>query len=192
MATTQRLPTVDRSGRAHAACHQAAFRLGGRSWPERRPCEALRSHEFTEAVRAAPVTAFPRSELTVPIQTRHLTARIDGRKAAIGEGSRGWLNQRRQPLHELQRAHDPLRGRAAPGRLEIGFHLAGSVELHSLVLQRLPGDVAAELLERLAFVGPTACGCVQAETLHVRAQVLPEVRLPGHGALHRQHLMPSS
>jgi hypothetical protein len=34
-------------------------------------------------------------------------------------------HQRRQPLHELQRAHHETRGAVAPGRLQLQFHLPG-------------------------------------------------------------------
>ena len=85
-----------------------------------------------------------------------------------------------------------MRGAVAPGCLELQHHLAGGVGLYALVGQSWAGDVAAQLLQRLAVIRPAAhCG-VQAETLHVGAQRLIEVRIPGHDALHRQHLLPGS
>jgi len=45
------------------------------------------------------------------------------------------------------------------------------------------------LLQRLAVVGRAALGCVQTESIDVGAQRLLELRLPGHGTLHRQHLL---
>ena len=56
------------------------------------------------------------------------------------------------PLHELQRAHHQVRGAVAPGGLELEIHLACIIELHSLVCQRRPGDVTAQLLQPLALV----------------------------------------
>jgi hypothetical protein len=62
--------------------------------------------------------------------------------------------QRRQPLHEFQRAHDQVPCEApvhrpgaacrsiAPRRLELELHLPGGVELHPFVRQRGAGDVA--------------------------------------------------
>jgi len=61
-------------------------------------------------------------------------------------------HQRRQPLHELQRAH---------------HH-----ELQSLVGKRRPGDVAAQLLQPLAIVRFDPHGRVQTETVDVSAQGL--------------------
>ena len=58
----------------------------------------------------------------------------------------------------------------------------------SSVLRRA-GDGAAQLLQRLALVGAAAHGGVQAETLHVGAQVLFEARFSGYGALQTQHLL---
>jgi Cu(I)/Ag(I) efflux system membrane protein CusA/SilA len=37
-------------------------------------------------------------------------------------------------LHELQQAHDQVRGAVAPRRLELEFHLPGGVELHAAVV----------------------------------------------------------
>ena len=54
------------------------------------------------------------------------------------------------------------------------------------------GDVAAQLIERLAVIGAAVHGSVQAEAVDVGAKVLLEVRLPGHGALYRQHLLAST
>jgi hypothetical protein len=45
------------------------------------------------------------------------------------------------------------------------------------------------LLQRLAILCTAAHSGVQAETVDVGPQRLPEVCLPGHGALHRQHLL---
>lgn len=68
-------------------------------------------------------------------------------------------------------------------------HLASGVALHPFVSQRRTGDVAAQLLDRLAVVGTTSHGSVQAEPVDVSAQVLLETRLPGHDTLHRQRLL---
>ena len=70
---------------------------------------------------------------------------------------------RRQPLQELQRAHPQVRAAVAPGGLELEFHLPCIVELHSLVCQRRPGDVAAQLLQPLALVCFDPHDRVQAE-----------------------------
>ena len=64
----------------------------------------------------------------------------------------------------------------------------------ALVCMRLVGqspvrDVAAQLLQRLAVFGAAARGGVQAESVDVGAQRLLEVRVPGHRALQRQHLL---
>ena len=56
-------------------------------------------------------------------------------------------HQRRQPLHELQRAHEQVRAAVAPRRLAPELHLPGGVELHAFVRQRGPGDAAARSLE---------------------------------------------
>jgi hypothetical protein len=61
--------------------------------------------------------------------------------------------------------------------------------VHALVGQRRAGDVAAQLFQCLAVVGAAAHGSVQAETADVGAQRLLEVRFPGQGALHSQHLL---
>jgi hypothetical protein len=50
---------------------------------------------------------------------------------------------RRQPLHELQRAHHQVRGSIAPRGLELQLHLAGGVELHPLGAQGLACRVLA-------------------------------------------------
>jgi hypothetical protein len=68
----------------------------------------------------------------------------------------------------------------------------GAVGLHALVGQRQPGDVAAQLLQRLPVVGHAAHGGVQAEPVDVGAEHLLEVLLPGHGALYCQHLLPGA
>ena len=47
---------------------------------------------------------------------------------------RAW-HQRGQTLHELQRAHDQVRGAVAPGGLQLQHHLTGSVGLYALVGQ---------------------------------------------------------
>ena len=105
-------------------------------------------------------------------------------------------HQRRQPLHELQRRHCQVRGAVAPGCLELQHHLARGTALHPLVGQGRAGDGEAQLLERLALVSAAAYDRVQAETLHIGAQVviigaqvLLEYRLPRHRALQRQHLL---
>jgi hypothetical protein len=89
------------------------------------------------------------------------------------QSSRSW-HQRGQSLHQPQRRHRRLRGSVAPGCLELEHHRAGGVELHPFVRQRLSGDVAAQLLQRLAVVGAAAHGCVQAKDVDVNAQVLLE------------------
>jgi hypothetical protein len=61
-----------------------------------------------------------------------------------------------------------------------------------VVPSRQAGDVAAQLLQRIAVIGRDAHGCVQTESIDVGAQRLLELRLPGHGALHRQHLLPGA
>ena len=79
----------------------------------------------------------------------------------------GPRHQRRQTLHEFQRAHHDVRGAVAPGGLEFEHHLPGAVDLHAFVGQGRPRDVAAQLLQRLAVIGATPHRSVQAETLHV-------------------------
>ena len=56
-------------------------------------------------------------------------------------------------------------------------------------LARRAGDATAQLFQRLAVLCTAAHSGVQAETVNVGAQRLLEVCLPGHGALHRQHLL---
>ena len=51
---------------------------------------------------------------------------------------------------------------------------------------------AAPLFQRFALVGPAAYRGVQAETLPVGPQVLQELCLPRHCALHPQHLLPGA
>jgi len=70
--------------------------------------------------------------------------------------------------------------------------LPGSVGLHALVNQCRARGVAAQLLQRQAVVGAAAHGGVEAEALDVGAQSLLEVRVPGLGTLHRQHLLPGA
>ncbi len=94
-----------------------------------------------------------------------------------------------KPLHELQRRHHQVRGAVAPGCLQLQHHLPCCVALHALIGQRRAGDVAAQLLERLALVGAAAHSRVQAEPVDVGAEVLLEVRLPRHDTLDRQHLL---
>jgi hypothetical protein len=45
------------------------------------------------------------------------------------------------------------------------------------------------LFQRLPVIGGATHGSVQAEPVDVGAQVLIEVGIPGHGALHRQNLL---
>ena len=52
--------------------------------------------------------------------------------------------------------------------------------------------MAAQLRQRPEVVGRAAHGSVQAEAVDVGAKVLLEVRIPGHGALYRQHLLAST
>ena len=98
-------------------------------------------------------------------------------------------HQRCQPLHKLQRRHCQARGAVAPGCLELQHHLARGTTLHRLVGQGRAGDGEVQLLERLALVSAAVHDRVQAETLHIGAQVLLEFRLPRHRALQRQHLL---
>jgi len=99
-------------------------------------------------------------------------------------------HQGSQPLYELQRRHHQVRGAVAPGRLERQHDLSGGVALHTFNGQGRAGDVAAQLLQSLAVFGAAAHGHMQAETLHVSAQRLVEVCLPGQCALQREHLLP--
>jgi len=77
----------------------------------------------------------------------------------------------------------------APSGLVLENDLSGGVGLHALLGQGRTRDVAAQLLQRLAVVGAAAHGGVEAEDLDVGAQSLLEVPVPGHGTLHRQHLL---
>ena len=52
--------------------------------------------------------------------------------------------------------------------------------------------MAAQLLQRLAIVGAAVHRGMQAEAVAVGTQRLLEVRIPGHHALDRQHLLPSA
>ena len=90
--------------------------------------------------------------------------------------------QRHQPLHEPQRRRHLVRGDVARGCLELQHALPGGVALHAFVGQRRAGDVATKLFQRLAVVRRAAHSGVQAETLHVGAQGLFELRLPRHHA----------
>ena len=101
-------------------------------------------------------------------------------------------HQCRQPLHELQRAHDQMRGAVAPRRLELELHLPGGVELHPFVGERRPRDVAAQLLQPLAVVGLHPHRRVQAEPVDVGAQRLARPVLARHRAPERQHLLPGA
>jgi hypothetical protein len=67
-----------------------------------------------------------------------------GRGKGVRRATFGRL--RREPLHELQRAHHPLRGCIAPRGIELELQLASSVELHPLVRRRRLRDGAAQLL----------------------------------------------
>ena len=71
-------------------------------------------------------------------------------------------HQRSQPLHELQRRRPLVGGAVAPRGLELQHDWPGSVGLYAFVGQSRAGDVAAQLLERLAVVGRAAHGSVQA------------------------------
>jgi hypothetical protein len=97
-----------------------------------------------------------------------------------------------QPLHELQRAYDQMRGPVAPRRLEPELDLAGGVELDPLVRQRRPHDVAAQLLQPLAVMGFDPHRRVQTEPVDVGAQGLARRGLPRHRATQRQHLLPGT
>ena len=48
------------------------------------------------------------------------------------------------------------------------------------------------LTQRLPVISGAAHGGVQAEAVDVGAKMLLEVRIPGHGALYRQHLLAST
>jgi hypothetical protein len=73
--------------------------------------------------------------------------------------------------------------------LQLQHDLASGVGLYAFIGQRRACDVAAQLLQRLVIVGAAAHGSVQAETVDVGAQMPIEVGIPGHDALHRQHLL---
>ncbi len=92
------------------------------------------------------------------------------------------------PLDDTHQARHAV----APTRFQLAYHLPGGVALHPLVGQRRAGDLAPQLLERLAVVRPAAHSSMQAETLHIGPKRLVEVRLPGRRALHRQHLLPGA
>ena len=81
-------------------------------------------------------------------------------------------NQRRQPLHELQRAQDQMRRAVAPRCLQLQLDLPGGIDLHPFVGKRRPGDVAAQLLQPLAVMGFDPHRGVQAESVDVGAQRL--------------------
>ena len=98
-------------------------------------------------------------------------------------------HRRRQPLSRLHRTDNQVRGAVAPGGLQLEHHLTGGVGLHAFVGQRPAGDVAAQLLQRLAVVGAAAHGAVQAEAVDVSAERLLEVFVPWHRAQHRSHLL---
>ena len=71
---------------------------------------------------------------------------------------RPW-HQRCQPLHEPRRRHHQVGGAAAPGCLELEYHLPGGVGLHAFVGHCRSGDVAAQLLQRLPVVGRAILSC---------------------------------
>ena len=97
-----------------------------------------------------------------------------------------------QPLHELQRAHHQVRRAIAPRRLELQLHLTGGVDLHPLVGQRRPGDVAAQLFQPLAVVRfDPDCG-VQTEPVDVGTQRLARFGLARHRPSQGQHLLPGA
>ena len=104
----------------------------------------------------------------------------------------GPWHQRRQPLHEFQRAHHQLRSAVAPGCLELELHLTCIVELHPLVCQRRTGDVVAQLFQPLALVRFDAHGRVKAESVDVAAQELARHALARNRAAQRQDLMPGA
>jgi hypothetical protein len=101
-------------------------------------------------------------------------------------------HQRRQPLHELQRAQHQVRGAVAPRCLELELHLPCRVELHPLVRQRRPGDVAAQLFQPLAVMCADPHRGVQAEPVDVGAQGLARCGLARHRAPQGQHLLPGA
>ena len=76
--------------------------------------------------------------------------------------------------------------------LEHEHHLRGGVGLDALVGQCRAGDVAAQLLQRLAVVSPAAHGGTQADAVDVDAQrLLGLFRLPGHCTLHLSTFCPA-
>ena len=60
-----------------------------------------------------------------------------------------------------------MRAAVAPRSLQLEHDLSCAVALHAFVGQRRAGDVAAQLLQRLAVIGAAAHRRVQAETLLV-------------------------
>lgn len=93
---------------------------------------------------------------------------------------------------ELQRRHDQVRSAVAPRDLQLQHDLASGVGLCALVGQRRAGDVAAQLLQRLAVIGRAAHSSVQAEAVAVGTPRMLEVHLRGQCTLHRQHLPASA
>jgi len=103
-----------------------------------------------------------RSELhPLATHTGQLTDEIDSREAVIGGCSPGWLNQRRQPLHELHRQSHQVGGVVAPRGPELQHGLPGSVGLYAFFGQCWAGNAVAQPLERLAVVGRAAHRGVQ-------------------------------
>jgi len=84
--------------------------------------------------------ASTRCELALPTPTERPIAKVGRREAVIGGCSRGRLNQRSQPLHDLQRRHHQLPVPVSTRCLELELHLPGGVAMHPLVGQRWPGD----------------------------------------------------
>ena len=101
-------------------------------------------------------------------------------------------NQRRKPLHELQRAQDQMRRAVAPRCLQLQLDLPGGIDLHPFVGKRRAGDVAAQLLQPLAVMGFDPHRGVQAESVDVGAQRLAGRVLARHRASQGQHLLPGA
>lgn len=64
----------------------------------------------------------------------------------------GLPDQRRQPLHQLQRRRHKVRRAVAPRRHEPEVHLSGGVDLHPLIGQRRAQGAAAQWLQLLAVM----------------------------------------
>jgi hypothetical protein len=103
-----------------------------------------------------------------------------------------WSACRSPAAAKTPAATDQASGAIAPGSLQPQHHLAGGVGLHAVACQRGPGDVAAQLFQRLADVSAAAHDGVQAQPVDVGPQRLHKFFLPRQRALHRQHLLASA